>query len=130
MESFNYCDKKGITLMVLIITIIVLIILAGTSLAVLPGDNGLLNRAIKAKQSKQVADETDKIESLVQSAIIYGGDGTVNNKARVYLVEKLEEEFGNDENFTYDTENNIVTTSNIRLQITSDGEIIKIIDDE
>ena len=122
MKNFNYYNKKGITLMVLIITIIVLMILAGTSIAMLSGDNGLINKAIDAKKTKQIADETDKIESLVQSAIIYGGDGTVNNKSKIYLGEKLEEEFGDDENFTYDNEKGIVTTSSVRIVIPENGE--------
>lgn len=35
-------EKKGITLIALVITIIVLLILAGVSIAMLTGDNGIL----------------------------------------------------------------------------------------
>ena len=37
--------QKGITLVALVVTIIVLIILAGVSIALLLGDNGLINKA-------------------------------------------------------------------------------------
>ncbi len=37
--------EKGITLIALIITIIVLLILAGVSIAMLTGDNGILTRS-------------------------------------------------------------------------------------
>ena len=42
--------KKGITLIALVITIIVLLILAGVSIAMLTGENGILNKATTAKQ--------------------------------------------------------------------------------
>ena len=38
-------NNKGITLIALVITIIVLLILAGISIAMLTGENGLLNKA-------------------------------------------------------------------------------------
>lgn len=42
-------SNKGITLIALVITIIVLLILAGISIAMLTGDNGLLTKASDAK---------------------------------------------------------------------------------
>ena len=41
--------QKGITLVALVVTIIVLIILAGISISLLLGENGLLDRAKEAK---------------------------------------------------------------------------------
>ena len=43
--------ENGITLVALVITIIVLLILAGISIATLTGENGLLNRATQAKNT-------------------------------------------------------------------------------
>ena len=45
--------SKGITLIALIITIIVLLILAGVTIATLTGENGLLNRAVTAREETQ-----------------------------------------------------------------------------
>lgn len=42
-------NERGITLIALVITIIVLLILAGVSIAMLAGDNGLLTRSREAK---------------------------------------------------------------------------------
>ncbi len=42
--------NKGITLIALIITIIVLLILAGVAIATLTGDNGVLTKAVSAKE--------------------------------------------------------------------------------
>ena len=47
----NLKTNKGITLLALVITIIVLLILAGISIAMLNGQNGVLNRARDAKLS-------------------------------------------------------------------------------
>ena len=55
-EKLKY-SKKGITLIALVITIIVLLILAGVSIAILTGDNGVLSRAKEAKESTK---ETEK----------------------------------------------------------------------
>ena len=56
-------SNKGITLIALVITIIVLLILAGVTIAVLSGDNGILKRATEAKeQTNQKNDEeTEKL---------------------------------------------------------------------
>ena len=56
--------EKGITLIALIVTIIVLLILAGVSIAMLTGDNGILNQAQKAKnETKEAAKEENEILS-------------------------------------------------------------------
>lgn len=44
-------EQKGITLVALVITIIILLILAGISIATLRGDNGLFTRAQQAKDA-------------------------------------------------------------------------------
>ena len=51
-------NNKGITLIALVITIIVLLILAGVSIAMLTGQNGILNQASRA------GDETNRAEVL------------------------------------------------------------------
>ena len=47
---------KGITLIALVITIVVLLILAGVTIATLTGDNGLLTRANEAKEKTEEAE--------------------------------------------------------------------------
>ena len=52
-------EKKGITLIALVITIIVLLILAGVSIATLTGENGILTRANDAKAKTEQAGEDE-----------------------------------------------------------------------
>ena len=49
MKRLNINKNKGITLIALVITIIVLLVLAGVSIAMLTGDNGILTQANNAK---------------------------------------------------------------------------------
>lgn len=45
-------EKKGITLIALVITIIVLLILAGVTIVTLTGDNRIITKSNKCKTSK------------------------------------------------------------------------------
>ena len=53
--------NRGITLIALVITIIVLLILAGVSIATLTGENGILTRAQDAKINTEIAEEKEAI---------------------------------------------------------------------
>ena len=55
-------ENKGITLIALVITIIVLLILAGVTIATLTGDNGILTKANEAKTITNEKDEEEQIE--------------------------------------------------------------------
>ena len=54
-------NNKGITLIALVITIIVLLILAGVSIAMLTGQNGILTRA---NDSKVATDDAEVVEKV------------------------------------------------------------------
>ena len=57
--------SSGITLIALVITIIVLLILAGIALASLSGENGLLNRSSQAKEEAVKAQLKEEIEMAI-----------------------------------------------------------------
>lgn len=61
---------KGITLIALVVTIIVLLILAGVSIATLTGDNGILTRAQDAKTQTEEAEDIEKIRLAITEAQI------------------------------------------------------------
>ncbi len=62
MKIRNDNMNKGITLIALVITIVVLLILAGVSIATLTGDNGLLSKAQEAKEQTEVAEVKDRAQ--------------------------------------------------------------------
>ena len=53
-------NKRGVTLIALVVTIVVLLILAGTTIAMLTGDNGIIARAAKAKETTEDSAEQEK----------------------------------------------------------------------
>lgn len=61
-------EQKGITLIALVITIIVLLILAGVSIAMLGGSNGILTQANNAKNETAKSEAIEKI-NLTLSAV-------------------------------------------------------------
>ena len=71
-------SQKGITLIAFVITIIVLLILAGVSIAMLTGQNGILNRATDAKEDTAVAEAVERINMELNAAyaLILSGDIT------------------------------------------------------
>jgi len=54
--------EKGITLIALVITIIILLILAAITIALLTGENGILTKAIKAKEETEIKGYYEQIE--------------------------------------------------------------------
>ncbi len=61
-------QKNGITLIALVITIIVLLILAGVSIAMLTGQNGILTQAQNAKTTNEDKSAEEKIKLAVMAA--------------------------------------------------------------
>lgn len=84
-------NNKGITLIALVITIIVLLILAGVSIAMLTGQNGVLTRAKDSNDETVKAEVQEKINLALneiytdilsgQSTISTPTIGATNNKS-------------------------------------------------
>ncbi len=77
-------QTKGITLISLVITIIVLLILAGVSIAMLTGENGILTQATKAGEETARAEAEEKVTLAILGS--YDNTGKVNEKT---MVEEL-----------------------------------------
>ena len=65
-------NNKGITLIALIITIIVMLILAGVSINMVIGENGVITKAEEAKIIQKKAEIKDKVGLAAGAAIIKG----------------------------------------------------------
>lgn len=98
----NLKNKRGITLIALVITIIILLILAGITIVALTGDNGLFARAQQAKETTKNAQEKENFilgsyengiknidnssrEIEGNSAIITGVEFEVKNTSSTYI---------------------------------------------
>lgn len=62
-------NEKGITLVALVITIIVLLILAGVTILALSGDNGILNRASQSKVNTEISNVKDAFTTVAAEGI-------------------------------------------------------------
>ena len=94
MKKFNEIKQKqqGITLIALAVTIIVMLILAGVTMAALTSENGIINQASKVKETSKVA-KTEEEARLEYSNLIVEkqmeGHGEVTELSDV--IGKLEE---------------------------------------
>ena len=100
-------NNKGITLIALVITIIVLLILAGVSIAMLTGENGILNQAQKAKE------ETENAQGEEQN-ILTGYENYINSATNQVIDDDLP---GNEDLKTFITQWSVADGETIVLPI-------------
>ena len=72
--------EKGITLIALAITIVVLLILAGVTIAGITGENGIIGNAKEAKVQSEIGAEKEIIDVSVVQAI---GDNKRGNLEKI-----------------------------------------------
>ena len=82
--------EKGITLIALVITIIVLLILAGVTIATLTGENGILTKASDASEETKKTNVEEQVKLAVVASI--GEDGKINLDDLNTELEKIEGE--------------------------------------
>lgn len=78
-------NNKGITLIALVITIIVLLILAGISIAMLTGNNGLLTKANSAKSETSKAEVIERINMELNAAYADVLSGDISSFSDTYV---------------------------------------------
>ena len=71
-------QKRGITLIALVITIIVLLILAGISISMLSGDNSILKKASEAKEKSGTTGTKEQIQ-IATMATLLNGNGKIKD---------------------------------------------------
>ena len=74
MKNKGKQKNNGITLIALVITIIVLLILAGVTIATLTGENGILTKASEAKEQTEIAEEKEAI-GIAYNGVLADNDG-------------------------------------------------------
>ena len=89
-------NQKGITLVALIITIIVMLILAGVIITAAVADGGVISRAQGAKQEQKVATEIEQIKAEMAGYLVkgngklnmslFGGDKKISVNGKSYDV--------------------------------------------
>ncbi len=113
--------NKGITLIALVVTIIVLLILAGISISMLTGQNGILNRASEAQEKTGTAQADELVKLSVTEALTQG----LGELTDVNLKTALNNNIGEGKyEITGDAENGwTVTVNGKKYKIDSTGKI-------
>ncbi len=82
-------EYKGVTLIALIITIIILLILAGITILMLTGENGILNKASTAKEENNKKTATEIMNLKITNTQIESYKETEKMPTLQYLANKL-----------------------------------------
>ena len=107
--------KNGITLIALVITIIVLLILAGVTIATLTGDNGILTKAQNAKTQNDKATVKEKVDLAIAASLDETGKISLEQlKTNLNNVDGINPKVGD------------LTDSSFPLEVTVDGTKVTI----
>ena len=113
---------KGITLIALVISLIVLLILASVTIAALSGNNGILTKAKEAKEKTEIGEEKEVVELATISAQMGEEYQSLN---QVNLQKEIDKQYGEGKTIVRDNGDNTFTVSFIESKreydITSKG---------
>ena len=71
--------EKGITLIALVVTIVVLLILAGVSISMLTGENGIITQANNAKLQNEFGEVTEGMTLVASEYVMEKNDGEIQD---------------------------------------------------
>ena len=70
--------ERGITLIALVVTIVVLLILAGVSISMLTGENGIIQNTKEAKEKSAISEEIEMVRLAIMTVKINDKDRSIN----------------------------------------------------
>ena len=116
-------NQKGITLIALVITIIVLLILAGISIAMLAGDNGVLNKASDSKIVSALGTKKDEVNLAAAEGLsdyyeaVYVNNTTTsaynNSELATAIQNRISARVQSDADITVEVSNYTITLTSI-----------------
>ena len=129
-EKRQGIKNRGITLIALVVTIVVLLILAAVSISMLGGENGIITQAIESKDKTDIAEEKEKVQLAVTAAKGKTNWGEITEEN---LAEELTKNIGTrDEDYTLSKEGEsflvTYTDSNTSYLVDANGNIGEIPD--
>ena len=101
--------SRGITLIALVITIIVLLILAAVSIATLTGQNGILTRASDAKEQTEIGEVKERVQTDILGEQA-GNNGELTKDKFIEILNKYFNDVPTEENFPEDLTSLILET--------------------
>ena len=96
MKGKMKLDEKGITLVALVVTVIILLILAGVTINIALSENGLFQKARKTAEEHNISEYLDRLKLASSSATLERQEKGFNTKE---YMDFYAEEIKNDEKF-------------------------------
>ena len=127
MKKINYKKQRGVTIIALTVTIIVLLILAGISISILTGDNKLIGKSQQSKRETEIMQYQEKLEILKQLEYTNNYTTDIAQFLDNYVdVVEQDEMFKENKGIASDVENNLVTVitkEGYKFEVTIDDVI-------
>ena len=119
--------EKGITLIALVITIIIILILAGISIMTLTGENGLINKTISAKEENEMSAAKEELKLAIESLKVNYYEENANVTMRDYILnneDAIEEALGNGSDVEVNGQD--LEYQNFKFELDEEGNLTQI----
>lgn len=119
-------NMKGITLVALVISIIILLVLAGITVATLTGDNGLIKNTGSAKNQAEISEEKEQISIAIVNATKknkWGDIEEVNLKKELENTKVKVTTSGNKFKVEYENGRKYLIDKNGNIRLKGDNEL-------
>ena len=123
-------QARGITLIALVVTVIVLLILAGVAINLTVGDNGLFRRAQNAADTWQMAEQNEQSEMEQAGNFLDDYTSEYNKATTVAYAKQLNKPFENDTTIADDLDNKVRIPAGFKIAqdsatVVEDGIVIE-----
>ena len=99
-------NKKGITLVALVITIVIILIIAGISVAILTGEDGLIEKVEESAEETEYAKIVEELDLVWQDTLVEKVKNNFSNEEVANYLEKELQKEDEDATVKYVEENN------------------------
>ena len=116
-------ERKGITLIALVVTIVVILILAGITVGMVTSDNGILKETKNAKQQAEIDNEKSIVERAKMLAMMRSKNGAITYEIFEPAIKDEAGKISTDVSDAGDTIEVLFTDSNRYYEIDQDGNV-------
>lgn len=117
--------EKGITLVALVVTIVVLLILAGVSISLVVGDNGIITKAREAETKTKEGQAKDEMSLVVVEYYVSESNQTLEEFLKTKIPDRIDKVTNNNGKLTIEKNGYTLTVDNVdnskKDDITSGG---------
>ena len=122
-NKVSYLKQEGITLIALVVTIVILLILAGVTINALFSENGLIKRIETAREKKEIAEYVDDLSrKVLEARTNVAGDNSKVLEETKRLIEQDEKYTGAIiGEVTEDNKITVITKEGYKIDVKEDG---------